>query len=83
MHNGHNEQHMDGSLPLKTAIFGAIVGAAAVMFSRKDTREEIRDGLRKMFDAGEKKLDDVIDDVENTKKTIAKKVDKTTKALQA
>lgn len=77
-----DNKHSDNALPFKTAIVGAAVGAAAVILSKKEVRDTISKNAKKMFDTGGKKLDEAIDHAEKAKNSIAKKVDKTTKALE-
>lgn len=72
----------DTTLPLKTAIVGAAVGAAAVMLSKKDVRDTIAKNAKKIFDTGEKKLDHAIRKAEDTKETLAKKTEKAAKSLR-
>lgn len=73
----------DNALPFKTAIVGAAMGAAAVILSKKEVRDTIGKNAKKLFDVGEEKLDEAIDKAEKTKTSIAKKADKTVKALQS
>lgn len=72
----------DTSLPLKTAIVGAAVGAAAVILSKKETRDKLTKNAKKLFDAGEKKLNTTIKKVEDTQADLAKKTEKVAKSLR-
>lgn len=78
----NDNKHSDNALPFKTAIVGAAVGAAAVILSKKEVRDSISKNAKKLFDTGEKKLNDAIKKTEDAKTTLAKRTEKVAKSLQ-
>jgi gas vesicle protein len=74
------ENYQDSTLPLKTAVFGAIMGAAAVLLSKKEVRDSIQKVAQKMLENTEKKLDSVVKEAKETTNSLARQIDKKTQS---
>lgn len=64
------------TLPLKSALVGAAVGAAAVILSQKKVRDGIKENAKKILDKGEKSLNQAVKKAEDTTAKLAKQVEK-------
>lgn len=76
-----NNKHTN--VPLKTALVGAAVGAAAVMLSRKEVRDGIRNNAKKILDTSEKNFNQAIKKAEQTTDKLAKQNGKTERKVQS
>jgi hypothetical protein len=65
--------------PLKTALVGAAVGAAAVMLSKKENRDKLGKTVKKVLNQGEQKLNKAIEEAKKTSESLTRDVERETK----
>lgn len=62
--------------PLKSALIGAAVGAAAVVLSKKEVRDKISKTAKKVLDQGGQKINEALDSAERTTKKLSREMEK-------
>jgi gas vesicle protein len=82
--NDYREAH--GPDTVTALVTGAVIGAAAVVLSKKENRQKISRKFSDFLEMGENKMNDVQDSIqdlkEKGKKTLANGVDKVSEKLE-